>query len=671
MSVPVWRAYVAALLGLLLFAARPAFSAEEPSRQPEIIYGIGRDLVEVQAPCRFHAGDDPAWSSASTDDSLWEEVYIGKTLGSQGHWAFEGYGWYRCHLRIMPPPGIQPRMAVIIGPFAGAYEAFWNGEPIGGFGSMPPKPRYGYRAPAKSFGLPGTGDGILALRFWNPPHTFAESGNRSGFFSAPVIGTSQAISAALGQYDHVWLRDKQIYFTVNIIYALLGMMAFIAWLLNRSRWLLLWVALYALALPIHVLLFNAHLPMTTQLAMGFDGLNSACREIALWYLLIYVLELDQNMVLRRWTRRMVALAIVSGLIVLVADNLDWSSGHVAVYQYLEAIFSVIIGLNQGFAVAIVLFARGKRLPLAAWLVGISALILELIGVVAVTSMQGQRFTHARSVYNVMRHIFFTLNGNYFDPQNIMTIVLLASILFAIYRYSLDQAAHQGHLEQELKSAQEVQRILIPETETSLPGFSVSSAYQPAQEVGGDFFQVIAHPDGSALVVVGDVSGKGLKAAMNVSLIIGTIRAIADTPVAPAALLERLDRRLHGRLQDGFATCLAARLTPEGECTIANAGHLSPFVNDREIDVPGSLPLGLVPAVEYEEITLQLAASDSLIFYTDGLLEARAPSGELYGFDRVRTLMATHPDAQAALNAAVRFGQDDDITVLSITRLAAV
>lgn len=637
-------------------------------RQTEVIDGIGRDLVSLKNPCRFHAGDDPAWSSPGMDDSSWEQVDIGKPLGSQGHWSFTGYGWFRCHLNVTPVEGVRRKLAILFSPVMGPYQVFWNGETIGAVGRMPPHPLYDFRTPPHSFTF-GGGEGVLAVRLWGQPLDFSNSGNSGGFLYAPVIGTSAGIEARLGALDHVWLRDKQVYFTVNLIYTVLGILAFVAWLLDRRRRLLLWVSLYALSLPAHVVLFNAHMPLRSPLALGLDDLAGAVREVSLWFLLIYVLELDQNIALRRWTRRVSVFTMVCAVTLLVCKNLDWIYSHIFAYQVIDAVLACILGLMQGFSVVVVCFAIGKRLPLGSWLVGISALVLDLIGVIAVTSLQGQRFTHFHRVYDVMRANLFRVNGNYFDPQNIMTIVLLAAILFALYRYSLDQAAHQGHLEQELKSAQEVQRILIPEALSSPPGFTVTSAYQPAQEVGGDFFQVIAQPDGAALVVVGDVSGKGLKAAMNVSLIIGTIRAIADQPVTPGELLERLNRRLHGRLQDGFATCLAARLTPEGDCTIANAGHLSPFVDDREIELPGSLPLGVVPSVDFDEIRFHLDADDRLIFYTDGLLEARSPSGELYGFDRVRSLMSTHPDAQTALNAAVRFGQDDDITVVSITRLA--
>ncbi len=198
---------------------------------------------------------------------------------------------------------------------------------------------------------------------------------------------------------------------------------------------------------------------------------------------------------------------------------------------------------------------------------------------------------------------------------------------------------------------------------------MTSAYRPAQQVGGDFFQLIAQLDGSALLVLGDVSGKGLKAAMTVSLIVGTIRTVVDTETDPAQVLAILNRRLHGRLNDGFVTCMALRLDEEGEGVLANAGHPAPFLNREELNLPGALPLGLDPKGEYEEVRFHLAVGDRLTLYTDGLLEARNSVGELFSFDRLRALMATQPDAQQATDAAVAFGQDDDITVITLTRLA--
>ena len=157
--------------------------------------------------------------------------------------------------------------------------------------------------------------------------------------------------------------------------------------------------------------------------------------------------------------------------------------------------------------------------------------------------------------------------------------------------------------------------------------------------------------------------------MTVSLIVGVIRTAADTSDDPAEVLAILNRRLYGRLQNGFVTCLALRLDVDGECVVANAAHLSPFLNENELNLPGALPLGLDLSAEYEKIFLRLAIGDRLTLYTDGLLEARNAAGELFSFERLRALIATRPNAKQATEAAVAFGQDDDVTVITLTRLA--
>ncbi len=151
-----------------------------------------------------------------------------------------------------------------------------------------------------------------------------------------------------------------------------------------------------------------------------------------------------------------------------------------------------------------------------------------------------------------------------------------------------------------KNARELQQVLIPDTLPSVPGFTVTSAYRPAQQVGGDFFQIIPVEGGSTLVILGDVSGKGLKAAMAVSLIVGAMRALADDYPDPAQLLTQLNRRLYGRLQGGFATCLIMLLRADSTCVVASAGHPAPFLNRDEIDLPGALPLGISASTTYAE-----------------------------------------------------------------------
>jgi serine phosphatase RsbU (regulator of sigma subunit) len=154
------------------------------------------------------------------------------------------------------------------------------------------------------------------------------------------------------------------------------------------------------------------------------------------------------------------------------------------------------------------------------------------------------------------------------------------------------------------------------------------------------------------------------------MIVGVLRALASTTSSPAQILIALNRCLVGRMQGGFATGIVFRLSQDGSVILANAGHLPPYLRGREFQLEASLPLGLVANIKYSEETIKLNPGDQLSFYTDGLLEARNSTGELYGFDRMHALFATRPTAQQASNAAVEFGQDDDITVLTVTRLAA-
>jgi hypothetical protein len=229
--------------------------------------------------------------------------------------------------------------------------------------------------------------------------------------------------------------------------------------------------------------------------------------------------------------------------------------------------------------------------------------------------------------------------------------------------------HQALLESELAAAREVQRVILPEAIAPVPGFQVESVYQPAQQVGGDFFQILPAPGGSLLLVIGDVAGKGLPAAMLVSVLVGAIRAVAEYIAEPAELLANLNERLIGRVHGGFSTALVARIAANGQVAVANAGHLPPYLDGSEIDLPGAIPLGIESDVHYETIRFLLPAGSRLTFYSDGIVEAQNSQGELFGFGRGQEL-STQP-VSAIIEAAKRFGQQDDMTVIAITRDAAV
>jgi serine phosphatase RsbU (regulator of sigma subunit) len=280
--------------------------------------------------------------------------------------------------------------------------------------------------------------------------------------------------------------------------------------------------------------------------------------------------------------------------------------------------------------------------------------------------QGSRFTHWTLADN-LREPIFLINGSDVSLPTMTGTFLLVALVYALYRSSMEDRRRRSLLDQEMNSARELQQVLIPETFPSVRGFAITSSYRPALEVGGDFFQIIPLEDDFTLVILGDVSGKGIKAAIAVSLIVGLVRVLVETTQSPAQMLTELNRRLCGRLQGGFATCVTLRFDPQGNCCLASAGHPPPYVNDRELAVSGSFPLGLFPTVAYEESRVRLQVNDHLALYTDGLLEARNKTGELFGFDRIRELFATLPDAARATEAAVLFGQDDDITVVTLVR----
>jgi serine phosphatase RsbU (regulator of sigma subunit) len=145
--------------------------------------------------------------------------------------------------------------------------------------------------------------------------------------------------------------------------------------------------------------------------------------------------------------------------------------------------------------------------------------------------------------------------------------------------------------------------------------------------------------------------------------VGALRRVSER--SPAKILESLNRVLAGG--ESFTTCQAAWFGANGELVLANAGHLHPYLNSQEIALPGGLPLGVLPEISYEEVRLYLHPGDRILLLSDGVVEARQGSGELFGFDRVHNL--SNQSAFYIADAAKEFGQEDDITVLTVRRLA--
>jgi hypothetical protein len=662
----------------LVFAAAPSW-AENASIPPAtapaatMIDGLGKGMVELDGPWQFHTGDDPAWAAPGFDDSGWERLRGDNTWGVQGHAGYTGFAWYRLHLTLHPAPGAKPDFALMLAGVMDAYELYLNGVLIGHNGKLPPHPVWYFNQPAQTYGLGPLRTGVLAIRVWKTPLSSDEPGSWGGLDNAPVVGSAEAIAGLKDSLDYWWLRSSLAVFGLNLLYGLVALLSLIAWLRDRNQWHLFWITAYCLFPVIDLFLYYMHLPLS-NLALGLGEPVGEVQEIALWFLLLWLLQLHQERGLVRMTRIAalisVAVSICGGLLEGFLWSASWDTSWVSQLQFADGLLTGVGSVFSVLPLVLVAFAivRRRHLDHTRWLVSVFACLQAILEIVTTVIAHSQRFTHWPLADRINSPLF-TVNGNRFDAAMLSSIFLLVSIVYAVFRYSLTNHHRQTALEQEFKSAREVQQVLIPETVPTVPGFALSSAYRPAKEVGGDFFQIIPLDDKSTLVVLGDVSGKGLRAAMAVSLIVGVVHTLAEGNPGPARLLAQLNRRLIGRLQGGFATCVALRLEPDGNAMVASAGHPSPLINGRDLDLPGALPLGVAPATTYPEFPFHLHVKDHLSLFTDGLLEARSPSGELYGFDRIKTLFAAKPTAMEATQAAVTFGQDDDITVVTLTRLA--
>ena len=283
-----------------------------------------------------------------------------------------------------------------------------------------------------------------------------------------------------------------------------------------------------------------------------------------------------------------------------------------------------------------------------------------------------RLTLSSTFQHLMGMRIYASIGGWHWQYTTGTLTLLGIVTLAIFAHDLIRDRREKQrMAAELAAGRAVQQILIPEDIPTIPGFSIQSVYKPFGEVGGDFFQVLpAKSDESAsgvLVIIGDVSGKGMPAAMTVSLLVGTVRTLAHYTQSPGEILAAMNQRMLARSHGGFTTCLALRVDADGTLTIANAGHIAPYVDGKELPLENGLPLGISADTIYAESTFQLSPERQLTLLTDGVIEARDEAGALFGFESAATL-STQP-AEAIAQAAQAFGQDDDITVLTVARMA--
>jgi hypothetical protein len=665
---------------LLAFAAVLTQAEQARSTPPPIVIaGLGKGTVPLDGPWQFHTGDNSAWAAPGFDDSNWEQLTADRAWGEQGHAGYTGFAWYRRSIAILEASnGNAPQIALLIPHMDNAYEVYWNGALVGADGKLPPYPiTYDHSSPPRVFHIPAAEHlpvaerGVLALRVWKAPPLSDDSGLGGGLSAVPLAGREDAVLTLLTLDNYAWLRSQEFYFAVNLLYCLVALLSLLAWLQDRDEWPVFWMCGFALAPVLEMLFYGARLPWPSALANALWQPITSFRDICLWYLLLWLLQLRDSRPLMRLTRICVWVSVATQVLDSAPYCLGWIPAWTGPMQILDAVLTTCWIPTGALPVVLVAAAvlRRRRLAAANWAMAIFAFSTGMIQVVRTLAPQGRRFTHW-TLADRLEAPLFTWAGNAISLPTLNGTLLLIAIVYAVYRNYDENRRRQSGMEQEFKSARQLQRVLIPETLPTVPGYTLTSAYLPAQEVGGDFFQIIPLEDraaGSTLVVVGDVSGKGLTAAMAVSFIVGAVRALASMVASPAQLLTELNRRLAGRLQGGFATCLILRLDADGTCVIASAGHPATFLNSQELELPGAFPLGLVPSFAYDETVIQLQMGDRCTLYTDGLLEARSPSGELYGYERLWNLLRTRPDAAQAADAAVRFGQDDDITVVTLTR----
>ena len=262
-----------------------------------------------------------------------------------------------------------------------------------------------------------------------------------------------------------------------------------------------------------------------------------------------------------------------------------------------------------------------------------------------------------------------------------------------YAYELAQQRldhelrERERIEQELLVARRIQQAALPAAVPELEGWHINPYYQPAREVGGDFYDFHLLSEGRLGLVVGDATGKGVPAALVMSTTCGMLQAVSEAldSSSPGEVLERVNEALTIRIPANmFVTCFYAVLDPNsGRLSYANAGHDLPYLHHsgdcEELRARG-MPLGLMPGMSYEGKEIELDVGEGVFFYTDGLVEAHDPKGEMFGFPRLRALIAEHNEERSLgaflleeLYSFVGEGweQEDDVTLLGLERSATL
>ncbi len=620
---------------------------------------IGRvPVASLDGLWRFHTGDNPAWADPNFDDSKWPLLRSDKDWSSQGYKGYGGLAWYRFQVNV--PAGMD-HVSLFLPRFRTCYEVYADGKLIGAYGKMPPNL------------LPYTGGGDfqvysfppqrqrklridVALRVWHSSGwaIFYGGGPQYG---GGFVGDTKEIESRKDlnrAYSFRSLASSQI---LGLLKALAGLGGLSLFLLRRKELEYLWFSLMMLLGGAGDWIYVSQSVLVWNVALRDFVNQTAWTGFALASLAFYHQLLQPR---RTWLLKLaVASMAPPELIIFLACfakgtmstgflNLISISSQIIVYAW---IVSVVFTRARQNSVDARLLAAPVALDTSATLLWYTAWITYTFG---------------------WQHKF---NGQVLLTENPFPVYLLdataALFLLALFGILILRFTRTRSQEErfagEVQSARSVQQYLIPAQLPPTPGFTIQSEYRPAREVGGDFFQVLpGQQDGSVLIVVGDVAGKGLEAGMLATLIVGAIRTAVAFTADPRRIIALLNERLQGR---SLVTCLALRIERDGSATLVSAGHLPPYLNDKELPMEGAFPLGAVSGIEFPVMQFHLAECDSLMLMSDGVAEAQDIHGHLFGFERIGAMLSEGATAASLATAAQTFGQEDDITVISVTSIA--
>jgi phosphoserine phosphatase RsbU/P len=658
-----WRARLVALMRLLVVFAAGSFLLsgsiawaqspiplqEKAAPQANFSLVTERDaILTLRRPFRFMVGDDPHWSETNFDDSRWQLVRGDQSWAAIGHRGLSGVAWYRFTVTL--PAGNDAYM-MRLPHIATAYQLFANGQLLLTAGDMPSRARMYYAIP-QLVALPGTSRTTsttlqIALRVWNDPEWAAYT--QGGPDGAISVGRAALVEARFHADSLARLWRNSDWFDLTAFELLASIAALALFLLGRSEREYLWFCLLAFgsALNHGIRLWARLHSYPVRPTEAFESLFFTVYLVA--SVLFYRRLLNGKKSRGFWIALLCCglwfanteLGVVPGFTPPM-ENTGELLFSLPIYVWI--LFLIFQRMRQRWP-----DARLLALPVTL-LVGTSFYYQLLFTIVT--------FGHTevmRRYYPVISELYYVDVKDIAEAFFLVAMLLILGNRFARTRREGDRTAG------ELEAARLVQRVLVPESLPEIPGLMIATAYYPAQEVGGDFFQIVRLHSGDTLLVIGDVAGKGVPAALTVSLIVGTLRTLAEYIDGPGEILAGLNRRLHGRT--GMTTCLAMRFSADrGVLTIANAGHLPPYADGCELKTEDSLPLGMDPDAVFSEMICPLRDGGHIVVLTDGIPEAMHKR-ELFGFERTYALSGE--SAATIAEAARAFGQTDDITVLSI------